>query len=374
MATIIARVNAAINFVTDLVGYTIRINYFLGEALFTLLSWAFGHVTTGTRTLLALIKMAVFDLGQFVEDLGGYVAALVAVAEGLVNLSCQLVATLFFAFLSALASFVSVVIGVGTSVYVTISSILDAIKQLTQVGAKSLVLVLHTIPLGLANGAKQACRALVAGWLATKEVAISVVYNITDGVCLQYRNARSLFRGLPGEAYLGVFLLITLLMVVHYTIRAIYLNRALLLHRSYHVTMKVLSTLRNGVNASLSLSWLQALPDRIGGTSSGSPGGEEEIDSSPSSSFESTPPYNLRQRKPGQRSSRVSRIDSIKRQLQAEKESRLCVICSDRRRSVVVLPCRHFSFCGPCINQSVRYYDHCPVCRTTIEEVVPVYQ
>lgn len=90
-------------------------------------------MTTGTRTLLALIKMAVFDLGQFVEDLGGYVAALVAVAEGLVNLSCQLVATLFFAFLSALASFVSVVIGVGTSVYVTISSILDAIKQLTQV-------------------------------------------------------------------------------------------------------------------------------------------------------------------------------------------------------------------------------------------------
>ncbi|OQR79435.1 hypothetical protein BIW11_05741 [Tropilaelaps mercedesae] len=373
MATVITRVNAGINFITDLVGYTIRINYFLGEALFTLLSWAFGHVTTGTRTILALLKMAVFDLGQFIEDLGGYVAAGVAVAEGAVNLTCQLVSILFFAFLSALASFVSVVIGVGTSVYVTISSVLDAVKHLIQVCGRSLVLVLHTIPLGLANSAKHMGRAAASGWLATKGAIVNTIYDINEGVCQQYRNARNLFRGLPGEAYLGFILLLILLLATHYTIRAVYLNRALLFHRAYQLAVKVLSTLRSGVNASLSLSWLQTSPNRAGSSFRIGPTNEEE-DSSPSSSFNSTPPYNLRQRKPGQRSSRSSRVEAIKRQLQAEKESRLCVICSDRRRSVVLLPCRHFSFCGPCIDQSVRYYDHCPVCRTNIEEVVPVYQ
>ena len=43
MATIVTRLNAGINFFADLIGYTIRVNYFLGEALFTLLSWAFGE-------------------------------------------------------------------------------------------------------------------------------------------------------------------------------------------------------------------------------------------------------------------------------------------------------------------------------------------
>lgn len=92
-----------------------------------------GHVTTGTRTLLAVLKVAIFDLGQFVEDLGGYVTICVAVTDAAVNLSCQLFSTLFFAFLSALASFVSVVIGVGSSAYVTLSSVLDALRHLVEV-------------------------------------------------------------------------------------------------------------------------------------------------------------------------------------------------------------------------------------------------
>lgn len=92
-----------------------------------------GHVTTGTRTLLAVLKVAIFDLGQFVEDLGGYVSICVVAVDTAINLSCQLISTLFFAFLSALASFVSVVIGVGSSAYVTLSSVLDALRHLVEV-------------------------------------------------------------------------------------------------------------------------------------------------------------------------------------------------------------------------------------------------
>lgn len=71
------------------------------------------------------------------------------------------------------------------------------------------------------------------------------------------------------------------------------------MHQSYHLAVKILSTLRNGVSSSLSLNWLRGGPSErsVGTTDTDAAGGE--VDSSPSSSFESTPPYNLRQRKPG---------------------------------------------------------------------------
>ena len=47
----------------------------------------------------------------------------------------------------------------------------------------------------------------------------------------------------------------------------------------------------------------------------------------------------------------------------------LCVVCQERKRSVVFLPCSHFVLCGLCPG-----IDECPICRrqvvTRIENVV----
>lgn len=83
----------------------------------------------------------------------------------------------------------------------------------TQVGGKSLVLVLHTIPLSLGNGAKQALQTVAAGWLATKGVVRNVLCDIIEILYEQQRNIRNLFQGLPGEAYFGFLLLFLLLLV-----------------------------------------------------------------------------------------------------------------------------------------------------------------
>lgn len=51
-----------------------------------------------------------------------------------------------------------------------------------------------------------------------------------------------------------------------------------------------------------------------------------------------------------------------------------CVICLERSRSIVIMPCRHLCLCKECSQQLLmRYESRCPVCRNDILSFLPVY-
>ena len=51
-------------------------------------------------------------------------------------------------------------------------------------------------------------------------------------------------------------------------------------------------------------------------------------------------------------------------------EQRPCVVCMDRRPSVVIIPCGHLCVCQPC---SSRLQQQCPVCRGAATQMVQTY-
>lgn len=51
----------------------------------------------------------------------------------------------------------------------------------------------------------------------------------------------------------------------------------------------------------------------------------------------------------------------------------LCVICQDRRKSVVLLPCRHLCLCQYCSINLKRYRTVCPLCRKSFRDAIQVY-
>lgn len=51
----------------------------------------------------------------------------------------------------------------------------------------------------------------------------------------------------------------------------------------------------------------------------------------------------------------------------------LCVICQDKLKSVVLLPCRHLCLCLDCYKQLRRYRRECPMCRQPYEHSIQVY-
>lgn len=53
---------------------------------------------------------------------------------------------------------------------------------------------------------------------------------------------------------------------------------------------------------------------------------------------------------------------------QTEESSLQCVICMTNKRNVALQPCHHLAVCAKCI----RGVKSCPICRTSIEVIVPI--
>ncbi|XP_030561393.1 uncharacterized protein LOC115763096 isoform X1 [Drosophila novamexicana] len=52
-----------------------------------------------------------------------------------------------------------------------------------------------------------------------------------------------------------------------------------------------------------------------------------------------------------------------------------CVVCLERNRNIVVLPCRHFCLCKECSQQLRRFEggNRCPLCRHNVDTLMPVF-
>jgi hypothetical protein len=48
-----------------------------------------------------------------------------------------------------------------------------------------------------------------------------------------------------------------------------------------------------------------------------------------------------------------------------------CVICLEKQRDTVVIPCNHLCLCSAC--RTVAAFPKCPVCRTKVEKLIKIY-
>ena len=60
---------------------------------------------------------------------------------------------------------------------------------------------------------------------------------------------------------------------------------------------------------------------------------------------------------------------NLRREVQKEKDSRICIICMDEEISQVFLPCGHAICCKNCINNIQK----CPACRANVQNSVMLY-
>ncbi|CAB3361008.1 Hypothetical predicted protein [Cloeon dipterum] len=64
---------------------------------------------------------------------------------------------------------------------------------------------------------------------------------------------------------------------------------------------------------------------------------------------------------------------NLKRQLLVEQEEKLCVVCLEQNKCVILMPCRHLCMCLDCSAILSNTTSLCPICRTYYERAVPVY-
>ncbi|ENN73548.1 uncharacterized protein LOC109541831 [Dendroctonus ponderosae] len=56
-----------------------------------------------------------------------------------------------------------------------------------------------------------------------------------------------------------------------------------------------------------------------------------------------------------------------------EADSKVCVICQERNKCVLLLPCRHVCLCTLCTRELKSYGNICPICRSTINRTMKIY-
>lgn len=75
-------------------------------------------------------------------------------------------------------------------------------------------------------------------------------------------------------------------------------------------------------------------------------------------------------RKPLRRS---PRSPNRKEKSTTSDSSLTCVVCLDRKKTVVVLPCRHLCLCRTCSNLQANFQNTCPLCRNVITQTIDTY-
>jgi RING finger protein 26 len=61
------------------------------------------------------------------------------------------------------------------------------------------------------------------------------------------------------------------------------------------------------------------------------------------------------------------------RQLEQEREDKLCIVCHDQLKCVILLPCRHFCLCQTCVSIIRETDPSCPLCRRFVADSMKVY-
>lgn len=73
------------------------------------------------------------------------------------------------------------------------------------------------------------------------------------------------------------------------------------------------------------------------------------------------------------RGSNDSVEDQLLREVEREREDKLCVVCQDREKCIMILPCRHLCICENCQVPLRTHRNTCPICRRGVKQMIKAY-
>jgi len=73
------------------------------------------------------------------------------------------------------------------------------------------------------------------------------------------------------------------------------------------------------------------------------------------------------------RGSEDSVEDQLMREVEREREDKLCCICQDQEKCIMMLPCRHLCICSGCMEPLRTHRNTCPICRKQVKQMIKAY-
>ena len=61
------------------------------------------------------------------------------------------------------------------------------------------------------------------------------------------------------------------------------------------------------------------------------------------------------------------------REVEREREDKLCYICMVNEKCIMMLPCRHLCICEQCQPLLRNHGNTCPMCRKKVKQMIKAY-
>jgi len=82
----------------------------------------------------------------------------------------------------------------------------------------------------------------------------------------------------------------------------------------------------------------------------------------------------LQRRKKSEGGSSQESVENLLiREVEREREDKLCVICVDKEKCIMILPCRHLCICESCQIPLRTHRNICPICRKEVKQMIKAY-
>lgn len=352
----------------------------IGQLIVKYVLMCFTFIYTATQTIFHVAKVLYEDYCIFLLDVmnkGVYVAsAIVWVVGWLINLtySCWEIikgtCSEIYEFL--LLTMDTVFIIVMKAIH-CISNIPEALKNFITLVGSGIWLALKLIPLGFVYTISM-CIFLVG---RSCEEVISIVEAIYRGIFFVLYGLVQFLCDIPFEAHAGLILGTCILYLsMKYRTHLIHYFANLcvqIIHCCANLCVQMKYVL-NRTWTSLEMLLLSVFTNQNNELGNGEYSESEELN-------DETQDDNSQRQEPSEsstlhlRSRLVSRVQQGKTditrqhllyQLEQEQESKLCIVCQDRNKCVIILPCRHLCLCMECCSIIQREHRSCPVCRQNV--------
>jgi len=357
----------------------ITFNYHLGGLVFTCLTHLLTLVTSVLTSVALALRIMLEDLVVFLAEIWETLASILTGLETCLNLALGLVAKGLGALAASAANLYT---GAATNLALLgtgLTNGLTNIRFFFDLLGRSVLLLCNLVPRSLyvlyvTGGAVvgRVARAVVAGWHGGKEVLatasppvlVGMVVGVSSSLLLLHLSSREWRRRGITTASLASSVLTLTCKAYIVLIRCI----ARLVGLVFTMVEMTISHLRVPMFAHAGDSDDEE-EDREGMVGEV----EEETEEEREKMEMKRRNYKLVVERAGRKRGQDTVEDQLLRQMENEREDKLCVVCQDNEKCIMILPCRHLCICEACQEPLRQIRNTCPICRKGVKQMIKAY-
>jgi len=361
----------------------ITLNYYVGDIIFTCIKAAYFTLYSAICTMFVVLRIMLEDLLVFFQEISETLTDSVLLGLACFDLFVEFLSSIFEATGSRIGQFIGCITNAFSFIYNVLAHCVQNFGDFFNLIGKSILLLMNLVPrtiyLLYAGSIKlfQCSKQSVSKYLARAHQVISnaspeLLLGILVGTLVMVILTRYTIKTIRERNITWRSVLRSLLWLVCTTYILIFRSIARCVGLTLTVMEMTVSNLRVPMFAHAGDSDDEDEDrENLVGAVEDSDDEENEKRVTKQKNYEML--LERANRKKGRRGSEDSVEDQLLREVEREREDKLCCICQDQEKCIMMLPCRHLCICSSCQEPLRTHRNTCPICRKPVKQMIKAY-